>query len=94
MEGRKMANIKSAKKRIKVNEKARERNRYYRSTLRTFIKKAKAAMEEGNKEMATQFYKKAISLADKMVIKSIIHRNKAARVKSRITKKFNAVFEA
>ena len=87
-----MANIKSAKKRIKVSEKARGRNRYYRSTLRTFIKKAKAAMEENNQELATQFYKKAISLADKMVIKSIIHRNKAARIKSRITKRFNSVF--
>ena len=70
----------------------RERNRAYRSKIKTYIKKAEEAIEKG--EGAEEAVREAISLLDKAVSKGIIHPNKAARKKSSLMKKLNAKGEA
>ncbi len=82
-----MANIKSAIKRNKQNEKRRLRNRYYRGRARTFIKKARKAIEMNDLENARAETLKAISALDKAAEKGIIHKNNAARRKSRLMKR-------
>ncbi len=82
-----MANIKSAIKRNKQNEKRRLRNRYYRGRARTFIKKARKAIEMNDLENARAETIKAISALDKAAEKGIIHKNNAARRKSRLMKR-------
>ena len=81
-----MANIKSAIKRNKQNEKRRVRNRVYRGRARTFVQKARVAIENGDKEAAQVVIKEAISSLDKAAEKGIIHKNNAARRKSRLMK--------
>lgn len=82
-----MANIKSQIKRNKQNREQRLRNRVYRGTARTFIKKAQAAIKAGDKEQATVETKKAIKALDKAAQKGVIHKNNAARRKSRLMDK-------
>lgn len=77
-----MAHHKSAIKRIKTNEKARIRNRQYRSQLKTEIKKLHEITDP--KEAEVQL-RKTISTLDKLVVKGIIHRNKAGNKKSKYT---------
>ncbi|MGV6851194.1 MAG: 30S ribosomal protein S20 [bacterium] len=79
-----MANIKSAKKRAKQAEVRNRRNASYRSVVRTFIKRVIAAIAAGDKEAAQQAYKDAVPVIDRVARKGIIHRNKAARHKSRL----------
>lgn len=79
-----MANIKSAKKRAKQSEKARQHNVTLRSKLRTYIKKVRAAITTGNPESAKQSFQAAQPIIDGMVNKKIIHKNAAARYKSRL----------
>lgn len=86
-----MANIKSAKKRIKTNEKARLRNRSLRSALKTAIKNLDAAIIAGDKAQAEILLVEAIKRIDSSVSKGIIHKNKASRDKSRLTKKVNVM---
>ncbi len=86
-----MANIKSAKKRIKTNEKARMRNKTLRSTLKTTVKNLEIAILSGDKDVAQKELNKTIKRLDSSVNKGIIHKNKAARSKSRLTKKVNAM---
>ena len=81
-----MANTKSAKKRAKQSEKARQRNASQRSLLRTHIKKVIKALEEKNLEAAKEAFKAAVPIIDRMADKGIIHKNKAARHKSRLNK--------
>lgn len=83
-----MANIKSALKRIKTNEKARKRNSSQKSMMRTIIKKAELAIAE-NASNAQQLVFNAIKQIDKSASKGVIHKNNAARKKSRLMKKFN-----
>ncbi len=78
-----MANHKSALKRIRANEKRKLLNRYQFKTTRTFIKKLKSATE---KEEAQELYKKVSSMLDKLAKKNIIHKNKAANQKSKLSK--------
>ncbi|NLF51770.1 MAG: 30S ribosomal protein S20 [Leptolinea sp.] len=85
-----MANIKSAIKRNKQNEKKRLRNRVFRGAARTYIAKADKAIVDGNPESA-EAVKTAISALDKAAEKGVIHRNNAARRKSRLMKRLNAV---
>ncbi|MEZ5507724.1 MAG: 30S ribosomal protein S20 [Gammaproteobacteria bacterium] len=80
-----MANIKSAKKRARQAEKRRRHNAGLRSMVRTYIKKVVLAIEAGNKENAQQAYQEAVPVIDRMVTKGIIHKNKAARHKSRLS---------
>ncbi len=79
-----MANIKSAIKRNKQNEKRRLRNRIYRGAARTFVKNARTEIETGNVEDARAATLKAISALDKAAEKGILHKNNAARRKSRL----------
>ena len=80
-----MANIKSAKKRARQAEKRRRHNAGLRSMVRTYIKKVVLAIESGNKETAQKAYLEAVPVIDRMVTKGIIHKNKAARYKSRLS---------
>jgi len=82
-------NIKSAIKRVKVNEKKRLRNAALKSALRTAIKKFELALQESNVENAKNALLFATKKLDKAVTKGIIHKNNASRNKSRLTKKFN-----
>ncbi len=81
-----MANIKSAIKRNKQNEKSRLRNRVYRGRARTFVKRAKSAIETNEITEALAAVKVAISALDKAAEKGILHKNNAARRKSRLMK--------
>lgn len=81
-----MANIKSAKKRIKTNIRNAERNKQHRTEIKTLKKKTEAALKENKPENAN-LVKFFISRVDSAVSKGIIHKNKAARLKSRMAKK-------
>ncbi|WP_342269430.1 30S ribosomal protein S20 [Spiroplasma endosymbiont of Aspidapion aeneum] len=78
-----MANIKSQEKRILTNEKARIRNKSFRSQVKTSIKKALAAKEANDKDKDT-LINYSVSLIDKSVTKGVYKPNKAAREKSRL----------
>ncbi len=84
-----MANHKSALKRIRSSEKKRLRNKQYRSQTRTVVKKARLSIEAGSVEEAIAETKAAISHLDKAADKGIIHKNNAARRKSRLMKRLN-----
>lgn len=77
-----MANIKSQKKRIKTNEKARLRNRAAKAEMKTAVRRVREAVEAGDKALATEAASKAYRLFDKAVSKGIIHKNQAANRKS------------
>ncbi len=79
-----MANIKSAQKRAEQTIKRRARNMAARSKFRTAIKSVIAAVESGDKAVATEKFKAASPVIDSMVNKGIIHRNKASRHKSQL----------
>ena len=86
-----MANIKSQIKRNKQNEKRRLRNRVFSGRARTFVKRARLAIEAGEKESAVAATQVAISALDKAAEKGIIHKNNAARRKSRLMKHLAAL---
>ncbi|HHJ06229.1 MAG TPA: 30S ribosomal protein S20 [Anaerolineae bacterium] len=79
-----MANIKSAKKRARQNEKRRMRNRYYKTTARTYIKQARALIDAGQLDEAETAVKAAAKALDVAAGKGIIHKNNASRRKSRL----------
>jgi small subunit ribosomal protein S20 len=81
-----MANHKSAEKRVRQNAKRKEINRSNRSKLRTSIKKLRTAVAGSDKAGSTELLNPTISLIDKAVNKGIIHKNTAARYKSRLTR--------
>ncbi len=80
-----MANIKSAKKRAKQSEKNRQHNASLRSMVRTSIKKVIAAVASGDHAVAKAAYADAVPVIDRMASKGLIHKNKAARHKSRLS---------
>lgn len=84
-----MANIKSQMKRIKTNEKARQRNQSIRSEVRTAIRKFRAAVEAGDKSAAEAELRTASRKLDKAVTKGVFHRNNAANKKSNMASAFN-----
>jgi small subunit ribosomal protein S20 len=86
-----MANIRSAIKRIRQNEKRRVRNAAVRSTVRTGVKSARAAIESGSAADAGVIVARTIRTLDKAVTKGVIHRNAAARRKSRLVRQLNAL---
>ena len=86
-----MANHQSTKKRMRQNVKRRARNRSNRTQLRTQIKKLRAAIEAQDKALCNEEWGPTMSLIDKMVNKNILHKNTAARYKSRLTKHVNAL---
>lgn len=82
-----MANIKSAQKRILVAERNHERNVAAKSAIKTAVKKVLTSVKDGLVEEAKENLKQVYSLYDKAVGKGILHKNTAARKKSRLTKK-------
>ncbi len=86
-----MANLKSAIKRIKQNEKRRLRNRVFRGQARTYIRDARAAMLEENLEEARETTLKAVKALDKAAENGVIHKNNASRRKSRLMKQLAAL---
>jgi len=84
-----LANIKSAKKRIRVIEAKTLRNKVIKSRVRTMIKKVNAAVAAGDKELAKACLVKAISELDKARSKGVFHKNTVARKVSRLTKSVN-----
>ena len=86
-----MANSPQARKRARQAETSRIRNASHRSMVRTYIKRVDAAIDSNNAEAATTALTDAIPMIDKMVTKGIMHKNKAARHKSRLTKKVKAL---
>lgn len=86
-----MANIKSQIKRNRQNEKRRVRNRIYRGRARTFVAKARVAIEGQDPETAKAAVAEAISALDRAAEKGIIHKNNAARRKSRLMKRLTAL---
>ncbi|MGQ9496797.1 MAG: 30S ribosomal protein S20 [Desulfotomaculales bacterium] len=85
-----MAKTKSAKKRVEVIRKRTERNRRLKSALRTAIKRFEEALATGAAEEAQTRLRRALVAIDKAVTKGILHRNTAARKKSRLMRKMNA----
>lgn len=86
-----MANSAQSRKRARQAEKRRQLNTGQRATFRTFIKKVLAAIESGDKEQAQTAYRTAVSVIDKTVTKGHIHKNKAARHKSRLNARVQAM---
>jgi small subunit ribosomal protein S20 len=86
-----MPNIKSAIKRVKVSEKRRLRNASQKSNLRTAIKGFETAAASSNVETATAALVIASKKLDKAATKGLIHKNAAARKKSRLAKRLNAL---
>lgn len=86
-----MPNIKSAKKRVKLAETRRLRNASAKSRLKTAHKKYIETVEAGDKEQAAVLLKDVISLLDKAAGKNLIHKNAAARKKSKAQKLYNAM---
>ncbi|WP_026876624.1 30S ribosomal protein S20 [Jiangella gansuensis] len=82
-----MANIKSQKKRILTNEKARLRNKAVKSSLKTSIRKFHEAADAGETEQATTLARTAAQQLDKAASKGVIHKNQAANRKSSIAKR-------
>ncbi len=84
-----MPNIKSAKKRVLVSAANNERNKAYRSALRTAIKKADAAIDAKAAD-ANEVVKVAVKKIDQAAVKGILHKNNAARKKSQLVNRLNA----
>ena len=86
-----MPNIASAKKRVRSNAKKTTVNTLVVSSMRTAVKKFEKEVKAGNKEAASTNYNIAIKRVDKAMASGKIHKNKAARLKSRLTKLKNAM---
>jgi small subunit ribosomal protein S20 len=89
-----VANSAQAKKRARQNVKARKHNASLRSMVRTYLKRVVAAISAGEHAVATEAYKKAVPVIDRMADKGIIHKNKAARHKSRLNAQIKALATA
>lgn len=86
-----MANTVSAKKRARQSEKHRQRNMGDRSEVRTAVKKIIKAILSGDKGQAQAVYKESVPVIDHMANKGLIHKNKAARHKSRLNAHIHAM---
>ena len=86
-----MANSPQAKKRARQAVKARAHNASQRSMVRTYIKKVVTAIATGDKQVAQEAYNTAVPVIDRIADKGIIHKNKAARHKSRLNAQIKAL---
>ena len=86
-----MANIKSAKKRVLVNQKKADRNKSIKSAVKTSIKKVEAAVVAKDKEAAVAALANAISTIDKAATKGVYHKNTVSRKISRLAKAVNSI---
>lgn len=84
-----MANTKSAKKRIRRDERARVRNQRHRTRARTEVRQARMAIESGDVEQATEAVREAAKWLDHAASKGVIHPNNASRRKSRLMQHLN-----
>ncbi|MCB0156095.1 MAG: 30S ribosomal protein S20 [Anaerolineae bacterium] len=84
-----MANIKSAAKRARQSLKRRDQNRYFKATARTYLKRAQSQLATNELEDAAETIQLAVKALDKAAQKGVIHRNNAARRKSRLMKALN-----
>ena len=91
MEKNTLANTAQARKRVRQSEKARTRNAAQKSNFRTSIKKVLKSLSDKNRDQSNVDFKEAMSVIDKLVIKGLIHKNKAARQKSRLNKKIQVL---
>ncbi|QJY47202.1 30S ribosomal protein S20 [Pseudonocardia broussonetiae] len=82
-----MANIKSQIKRVKTNEKARQRNKSVKSAVRTAVRRFREAAAAGDTEKAVELQRAAAKALDKAASKGVIHKNQAANRKSAMAKK-------
>ena len=89
-----LANTRSALKRMRQTEKRRQRNRKVRAETRTYIKRARAQIEAGELEAAQQTVSQAVRALDKAAEKGVLHRNNAARRKSRLMSRLNQALRA
>jgi small subunit ribosomal protein S20 len=83
-----MANHKSAIKRIRSNNAKRLQNRYYAKTTRNAVRKLRST---NTKQEATVLLPKVVAMLDKLAKKNVIHKNKASNLKSKLTKRVNAI---
>jgi|EndMetStandDraft_2_1072991.scaffolds.fasta_scaffold459344_2 small subunit ribosomal protein S20 len=86
-----MANTKSADKRARQALKRRDRNRDHVSTMRTAVKRLRKAVASGDAKTAQDLLGNTVKVVDSTAQKGVIHRNAAARTKSRLTKAVNAL---
>ena len=86
-----MANSAQAKKRARQAERRRQQNASQRSEVRTYIKNVVKAVAGGNRSDAEQAYRAAVPVIDEMARKGLIHKNKAARHKSRLNQHIRAL---
>jgi len=86
-----MANSAQAKKRARQAEKSRQLNASHKSKMRTSVKKVLYAIEAGDKDRAEAAFKDAVPVVDAMARKGLIHKNKAARYKSRLNTQVHAL---
>lgn len=86
-----MANTRQAKKRVKQAVKRREHNQSLSSKFRTFVKNVHKAIATGDKAAATAAFDKAVPVIDSTASKGLIHKNKAARHKSRLNAKLKSL---
>jgi small subunit ribosomal protein S20 len=89
-----MANTRSALKRIRTSEKRRVRNMAVRTGVRTAVKTTRTALTGSNVQEARESLARAVQLLDKAVTKGVVHKNAAARKKSRLTRQLNALAAA
>jgi small subunit ribosomal protein S20 len=86
-----VANIKSQIKRVKTNEKRRQRNKSVKSSVRTAVRRFREAVEAGENEKATELQRAAARALDKAAGKGVIHKNQAANRKSALSKRVAAL---
>ena len=86
-----MANIKSQIKRIRTNEKRRQRNLAVKSELKTLVRRTREAVEAGDKEAAIEALRIASRKLNKAVSKGVIHRNQAANRKSKLARRVQSL---
>ena len=81
-----MANTRSAAKRIRQSEVRRQKNRSYRSRMRTAVRRLRRAVDEGDAQTARELLPETLRLIDKTAQKDVVHANSAARTKSRLVR--------
>ncbi|MGH3433205.1 MAG: 30S ribosomal protein S20 [Thermocrispum sp.] len=86
-----MANIKSQMKRVKTNEKRRQRNQAVKSSVKTAVRKFREAADAGDKDKAVELQQAAARSLDKAAGKGVIHTNQAANKKSAMAKRVNSL---
>ena len=86
-----MPNIKSSSKRVLLTQKAAAKNKAAKSLIKTNIKKFDAAATAGDRETADRAFRTAVKTVDRAATKGLIHKNKAARRKSALSKKLNSM---